>query len=491
MKRIFTVLLSLTMVSSLLWAQNINRSFVFIDGDGTELENGATVVRNQIEKNFEGNDVINSGLFVRQTEGAAFSYLRVRYKVTTIDNGTFQLCFPMMCTSQTEPGEYETSPGTLMSNPQDLQSEWFPTADGSCVVEVKIEVMASAGGFPPSYIYVADGPSLTLKFVKSSSGSDDVNGGAYDRLADGVYLDGTTLYITSGVTSLGNLHVNPSEIYCYATIPPTCTANTFTGYGATLHVPAAGMVSYFTALYWCNFNNIFSDAIEPLSVIINASEVEVEIYDQLSLSATVTPGNATPKTVYWSSTNPSVATVSGDGTVTAVSEGECDIIATCVDKVAVCHMTVVSPRVTITLDTHEARLLPNHTLALAATCSPINVDLSVVSSNPTVAIPRLVNGSIMVVGVAEGTATITVNAADGWGNPDTCEVTVYTELGDANSDGYINIADGTSLIDYLLGDETAVTNADKADVNNDGTINIADVTGLVDYLLSGAWPEMP
>lgn len=100
---------------------------------------------------------------------------------------------------------------------------------------------------------------------------------AYDQLADGVYMDGTTLYITSGVTSLGDLQIDPSEIYCYAAIPPACMANTFTGYGATLHVPAAGMVSYFTALYWYNFNNILSDAIEPLSVTMNTFDAELEI----------------------------------------------------------------------------------------------------------------------------------------------------------------------------------------------------------------------
>ena len=207
MKKIFTLLFLMGMALGMSQsaAQDIDRSFVFIDEDGTELENGATVVRNKIEKNFEGNDVINSGLFVRQTEGAAFSYLRVRYKVTTIDNGTFQLCFPMMCTSQTEPGEYETSPGTLMSNPQDLQSEWFPTADGSCVVEVKIEVMASAGGFPPSYIYAADGPSVTLKFVKSSAVPGDVNGDGIVNISDINYIID---YILSPKADFASVDVN-------------------------------------------------------------------------------------------------------------------------------------------------------------------------------------------------------------------------------------------------------------------------------------------
>ena len=312
----------------------------------------------------------------------------------------------------------------------------------------------------------------------------------YVQLADGVYQDGTTLYIGSGVTSLGDLQVNPSEIYCYATIPPACMANTFTGYGATLHVPAAGMVSYFTTLYWYNLNNILSDAIEPLLVTMNIADTELEIGQRLSLSAIVAPVDATPKTVSWSTTDASVATVS-DGNVTAVAVGECDIIASCVDKMAVCHVTVVNPRVTITLDKHDASLLPNHTMTLTATCSPFDVDLAVTSSNPGVAIPRIVNGTIMVVGVSEGTATISVNAADGWGNPDTCIVTVYTEHGDVNCDGYVSIADVTSLIDYLLSGDDSQISTTNADVNKSNNISIADVTALIDYLLSGEWPWEP
>ena len=50
----------------------------------------------------------------------------------------------------------------------------------------------------------------------------------YVQIADGVYQDGSTLYIGSGVTSLGSLQLNPSTIYSYATIPPACMFNTFT-----------------------------------------------------------------------------------------------------------------------------------------------------------------------------------------------------------------------------------------------------------------------
>ena len=312
-------------------------------------------------------------------------------------------------------------------------------------------------------------------------------GAAWVQVADGVYQDGSTLCIGSGVTSLGSLQLNPSVIYCYATVPPACAANTFTAYGAALHVPTASMVSYFTAQYWYNFNNVLADAVEPQQVTLGNSEIQLEMGQQLTLTADVLPAGATPSTVYWSSTNTAVATVSAGGTVTAVSQGECYIRATCVDKQGLCRVTVTPVRVTVTLDKQEARLLPNHTLTLTATTSPASSDLAVTTSDPAVAIPRLVNGTIMVVGVGEGTATITVSTSDGCCNPAQCQVTVYTVVGDTNRDGYINIADVTELIDYLLYRDESLLSLDNADTNRDNTVNIADVTELIDYLLYGNW----
>lgn len=309
----------------------------------------------------------------------------------------------------------------------------------------------------------------------------------YVQIADGVYQDGSTLYISSDVATLGDLQVNPSVIYCYATIPPACVTNTFTGYDAELHVPASGMVSYFTSLYWYNFTNVLADAVEPQAVTLGQDSFELEIGHQYSLNAGVSPGNATPNTVYWSSTNTSVATVSA-GKVTAVGVGECYICANCVDKQAMCHVIVTPERVTITLDRHAARLLPNHVLSLMATCTPVTNDLVVSSSDLAVAIPRFVNGMIQVIGVAEGTAIITVVTTDGWCHAAECEVTVYTEFGDVNRDGFVNIGDVTNLIDYLLsGDDTQISMI-SADTNRDGNVSIGDVTALIDYLLSGKWP---
>ena len=309
----------------------------------------------------------------------------------------------------------------------------------------------------------------------------------YEQLADGVYRDGSTLYITSGVTVLGPLQVNPSVVYSFAAVPPSCVENTFTGYGATLHMPATSYGAYFVADYWGDFANMYNDAVEPTGVTISNTEAQIEIGKQLSLTASVSPSNATPSTLLWSTTDAAVATVS-NGVVTAKGVGECDIVATCIDKQAVCHVKVVETTIVITLDRHEARLLPNHSVTITPTMSPIATTLKVTVSNPEVAAARLMNGVVQVVGLAEGTTMIVVSSVDGQAVPDACMVTVYTEIGDVNCDGYVNISDVTDLIDYLLsgnGDSVSITNAD---CDKDGSVNIADVTALIDYLLVGYWP---
>ena len=67
------------------------------------------------------------------------------------------------------------------------------------------------------------------------------------------------------------------------------------------------------------------------------------------------------------------------------------------------------------------------------------------------------------------------------------QVTVFTELGDTNSDGYVNIADVTTLIDYILIGDSSQLNLTNSDTDQNGSVNIADVTELIDYLVNGHW----
>ena len=75
------------------------------------------------------------------------------------------------------------------------------------------------------------------------------------------------------------------------------------------------------------------------SVSISATSLTIDLGKTGFLSAKVSPSNATDKTITWSSSNTSVATVS-DGTVTAVAVGEATITASAGGKSATCLVTV-------------------------------------------------------------------------------------------------------------------------------------------------------
>ena len=147
-------------------------------------------------------------------------------------------------------------------------------------------------------------------------------------------------------------------------------------------------------------------------------------------------------------------------------------------------MVVNDTTVTITLDQQEAMVLPNHIITLTPSASPVEPEgYTVTSSEPSVAAARLINGKVQVVGIKEGTTTITVGSTDGAAVPATCLVTVYTESGDVNCDGFIDINDVTGLIDYVLTGNIANLKAANADYNNDNFVDIDDITALIDHVL--------
>lgn len=64
------------------------------------------------------------------------------------------------------------------------------------------------------------------------------------------------------------------------------------------------------------------------------------------------------------------------------------------------------------------------------------------------------------------------------------------QLGDVNCDSSVDINDVTSLIDYLLGQDSGTFSNINADTDRDGNVSISDVTVLIDYLLGVADLDM-
>lgn len=134
--------------------------------------------------------------------------------------------------------------------------------------------------------------------------------------------------IGSKTTYIGNMAFGGqnsiADIYITNPVPPTAYSATFSNYKATLHVVPGTIDNYSeNAPCWFNFydNGLIRDMVPVSEVAISQSSIEnYQPGDTFKLEATVKPQNATLQDVFWESTNPKVATVSSDGTVT-IQEG--------------------------------------------------------------------------------------------------------------------------------------------------------------------------
>ena len=159
------------------------------------------------------------------------------------------------------------------------------------------------------------------------------------------------------------------------------------------------------------------------SVSLNQSQLNLEKGGSATLVVTVGPDDATNKTVTWTTSDASVATVE-NGVVTAVGSGTATITAECGGKQATCTVKVVLPDIpvqSISLNKTSMEMAVGEWYTITVNFNPSNAtDKSVTwtSSNPNVA---QVTSSGKVMAQNPGTTTITANAS---GKTATCAVTV-------------------------------------------------------------------
>ena len=160
------------------------------------------------------------------------------------------------------------------------------------------------------------------------------------------------------------------------------------------------------------------------SVSLDKTSVSLNVGESVTLAATVKPDNATNKTVSWSSSNASVASVDASGKVSAVAEGTATITAKAGDKTATCSVTVTKKVVaveSVTLDKSSLELNEGETATLAATVKPDNASDKTVTWSSSKTSVATVDANGKVTAVAEGNATITAKAGN---KSATCSVTV-------------------------------------------------------------------
>ncbi len=167
-----------------------------------------------------------------------------------------------------------------------------------------------------------------------------------------------------------------------------------------------------------------TDVVEVTGVTLDQTAVTVVIGETATLKATVKPGDATDKTLTWTTSDEKVATVA-DGVVTAVAEGTATITVTTANgKSATATVTVKKATVdaeSVALDKTEATIKVGETVTLTATVAPEDTtDKTVAWSSSDEKIATVADG--VVTAVAAGSATITVTTVNG--KTATCTVTV-------------------------------------------------------------------
>jgi uncharacterized protein YjdB len=338
---------------------------------------------------------------------------------------------------------WSTSPEPTLNNSfSDLGDSSIPTAFESVVSDLQPSTQYYVRAYAQNSAgvsYSASEPSFTTAEQQST----------VPTVSTGTVSDITTSTATvSGVVSdLGNMAGVTQYGHVWSTSPsPSVNLSTRTTLGALYQIDSYTSsltnlfpnTTYYVRSYATNvvgtaYGNELSfttPASSPIvvpvtGVSLDQTSLSGHVGASATLTATVSPSNATNKNVTWSTDNPSVATVS-DGVVSFVGEGNATITVTTENgnRTATCYVTVTIPVTSVSLNQTSLSLELNGTVQLTATVYPTNATNQAVSwssSNTSVA---TVSSGLVTVHSA-GTTHITVTTADG-NKTATCVVNVTT-----------------------------------------------------------------
>lgn len=333
---------------------------------------------------------------------------------------------------------------SITSN-QTLYAHWTPYT-------YTVSYNANGGTGAPGNQTKTHGQSLTLSSVKPTkdgytfqgwsttlNGSVQYNPGSAYTVNDHVTLYAVwnpvkyPIYFNAngGTGAPDTQYQTHFEYLTLSSVVPKKAGYTFKGWSTTLN----GAVSYQPGGQFGENRSVTLYAVWAVipvtSITLNQTTASLKKGETLTLTATVAPSDAANKSVTWSSSNNSVATVSTSGVVTAISEGTAVITVKTADggKTASCTVAVAHthsytgtyyetahphkayskcscgeinytgatqkvascascyPVTGVTLDKTTATLKKGETLTLSVTVSPsdaANKAFTVTSSNPSV-----------------------------------------------------------------------------------------------------------
>ena len=163
---------------------------------------------------------------------------------------------------------------------------------------------------------------------------------------------------------------------------------------------------------------VFAEAIPVTGVVLNRSEVTLLKGNSVTLSAKLTPDNATNNNVTWTSSRPEVAKVDENGVVTGLKAGKTTITVKTKDgnKTDKCEITVENITVDveeIKLNTEELTMTLNETKQLTATITPANATNKKIRWTTSDKMIARVDDTGKITPVSIGKVMITAEASNG------------------------------------------------------------------------------
>ena len=389
--------------------------------------------------------------------------------VTTIDGGKKATCsitvkektvsvtgvsLDKTSLSMVEGDTYTLTALVSPSNATDKSLRWSSSDSSIASVSSSGVITAKATGSAKITVTTNDGSKTATCTVTVETKFVEVTG---------LSLDKTTLSMTEGDTSTLVATVTPSN----ATDKTVIWASSNTSVATVSSDGKVTAIKAGTAIVTAKAGNktvtcsvsVSAKVVEVTGVTLDKYFLALTEGEKYTLSATIKPSNATDKTVTWTSSDTSIATVSSSGEVTAIKAGTTSITAKVGSKTATCSLTVQANKVAVTgvsLNRTDLVLVlgsqSEGTYLLTATLYPSNAtnqDVTWSSSNPSVA---TVSSSGFVKAVASGTTKIIATTVDG-NKTATCNVTVGSELTGVSlnkSEVSLKVGDTESLIATIL-----------------------------------------
>lgn len=249
-------------------------------------------------------------------------------------------------------------------------------------------------------------------------------------------------------------------------------------------VPDWHKINYGNATAYVHKDFVILDGdVSVTGVSLNKSSVSLNVGGKYTLIPTITPSNASNKSVTWSTSVAGTATVSTTGEVTAHATGNATITATTVDgeHTATCQITVAStPSQEITSSVYEVDQSNSMLLGVRDEITIAQLKSNLDNNQDNIKIYSADDTEITDTSALVATGMKVKLVIDDVVQ-DELEICI---LGDVSGDGVIDITDILYIRANILGTYTLENAAAiSAELNEDGIIDITDILYIRAHIL--------